>query len=84
MTLNMILGQPCCICIEEDNFDLKGSETDVTGIPVFIPSASHFLMTSYIIRGIPKICFYDVIGVHLSLNLEYICTLSILDIVKSK
>ena len=32
MTLNMFLDQPCCICIKEDNFDLKGSETDVTGI----------------------------------------------------
>ena len=32
MTLNMILGQPCCICIKEDNFDLKGSETGVTWI----------------------------------------------------
>ena len=32
MTLNMFLGQPCCICIKEDYFDLKGSETDVTGI----------------------------------------------------
>ena len=29
----MFLGQPCCICIKEDNFDVKGSETDVTGIP---------------------------------------------------
>ena len=34
MTLNMFLGQPCCICIKEDNFGLKGSETDVTGIPL--------------------------------------------------
>ena len=37
----MILGQPCCICIKEENFDLKGSETDVAGIlfPLFcIPS----------------------------------------------
>ena len=32
MTLNMFLGQPYCICIKEDNFDLKSSETDVTGI----------------------------------------------------
>ena len=32
MTLNMFLGQPCCICIKEDNFDLRRSETDVTGI----------------------------------------------------
>ena len=32
MTLNTFLGQPCCICIKEDNFHLKGSETDVTGI----------------------------------------------------
>ena len=32
MTLNMFLGQRCCICTKEDNFDLKGSETDVTGI----------------------------------------------------
>ena len=31
-TLNMFLGQPGCICIKEDNFDLKGSETDVAGI----------------------------------------------------
>ena len=28
----MFLGQPCCICIKEDNFDLKGCETDVAGI----------------------------------------------------
>ena len=26
------VGQPCCICIKEDNFDLKGFETGVTGI----------------------------------------------------
>ena len=32
MTLNMFLDQPCCICIKEDNFDLKSSETDVTVI----------------------------------------------------
>ena len=34
MTLNMFLGQPCCICTKEDNFALnrKGSETDVAGI----------------------------------------------------
>ena len=35
-TLNMFLDQPCCICIKENNFDvktvLKGSETDVAGI----------------------------------------------------
>ena len=24
--------QFCCICIKEDDFDLKGSETDVAGI----------------------------------------------------
>ena len=29
----MFLGQPCCICIKEDDFNLKGSETDVAGIP---------------------------------------------------
>ena len=27
-----VLGQPCCICIKENDFDLKGSETDVDGI----------------------------------------------------
>ena len=31
-TLNMFLGQPCCKCIKENNFDVKGSETDVAGI----------------------------------------------------
>ena len=31
-TLNMFLGQPCCICIKENNFDVMGSETDVAGI----------------------------------------------------
>ena len=30
--LKYVLVQPCCICIKEDNFDLKGSETDVAGI----------------------------------------------------
>ena len=29
----MFLGQPCCIYIQENDFDLKGSETDVAGIP---------------------------------------------------
>ena len=28
----MFLGQPCCICVKEDNFLLKASETDVAGI----------------------------------------------------
>ena len=32
MTLNMFLGQPCCICTKEDNFALKSSQTDVAGI----------------------------------------------------
>ena len=36
MTLNTFLGQPCCICIKEDNFGLKGSETDVTGIHAYL------------------------------------------------
>ena len=31
-TLNMFLCQPCGICIKENNFDVKGSETDVAGI----------------------------------------------------
>ena len=31
-TLNMFLGQPCCICIKENNFDVKGSGTNVAGI----------------------------------------------------
>ena len=31
-TLNMFLGQPCRICIKENNFDIKGSETDVAEI----------------------------------------------------
>ena len=30
--LNMFLGQPCCIYIKENNFDVKGSQTDVAGI----------------------------------------------------
>ena len=34
-----ILGQPCCICIKEDNFYLKGSETDVAGIYIKLSSA---------------------------------------------
>ena len=40
-------------------------------------------MTSYIIRGIPKYCSYAVKEVNSSLNLDYFCTLSILEIVKS-
>ena len=28
----MFLDQPYCICIEEIDFDLKGSETDAAGI----------------------------------------------------
>ena len=35
-TLNMFLCQPCCICIKENNFDVKGSETDVAGIYMVI------------------------------------------------
>ena len=31
-TLNMFLSQPCCICIKENYFDVKGSGTDVAGI----------------------------------------------------
>ena len=30
-----VLGQLCYICIKEDNFDLKGSETDVAGIYMY-------------------------------------------------
>ena len=30
-TSNIFLGQPCCICIKENNFDVKGSKTDVAG-----------------------------------------------------
>ena len=45
MILNMFLGQPCCICIDkEDNFDLKGSETDVTGIPLLVPCCRSMLL----------------------------------------
>ena len=32
----MFLGQPCCICIKEENFDLKGSETDVVVVVVVL------------------------------------------------
>ena len=33
----MFLSEPCCICIKEDNFDLKGTETDVAGISQISP-----------------------------------------------
>ena len=39
-TLNMFLGQPCCICIKENKFDVKGFKTDVAGI---IENKIHFL-----------------------------------------
>ena len=35
-TLNMFMGQPCCICFKENNCDVKGSETDAAGIYCFI------------------------------------------------
>ena len=31
-TLNTFMGQPCCICFKENNFYVKGSETDAAGI----------------------------------------------------
>lgn len=45
-TLNIFLSQPCCICIEEVDFELKGSETDATGIlpqhtGIFSKSSGH-------------------------------------------
>ena len=38
----MFLGQPCCICIKEDNFYLTGSETDVAGLPYQISFLQDF------------------------------------------
>ena len=41
----MFLGQPFCICIKDENFDLKGSETDVAGI--YIIYNNPFLIFQY-------------------------------------
>ena len=50
MTLNMYLGQPCCICIKEENSDLKGSETDVTGILKLVKLTSQSSMKVNIVN----------------------------------